>query len=237
MGSVSIRKHIQWGTDPPSEPTSTLVLTSPRRHFVDIRPLKTALQGPASDCKLIAFDQLDWAFGGTSSSTSLSRPDGTQVSHAVFCHWVDSRSKNPENDIVDEGDMIPQPDGLMLETGIMINPATGERTDYEELWSDEDIADEARCVVLQLHLDEQEKRGMFVLLGRFAQCVLRMGDDVVAERWECGSNGPMFARIFKVGSERSPTLDDLLGAALEGPREGDEVKTATGTWKVVEKTT
>jgi hypothetical protein len=37
MGSISIREHIRWLPDKASEPTSTIVLTSPQRRFVDLR--------------------------------------------------------------------------------------------------------------------------------------------------------------------------------------------------------
>jgi hypothetical protein len=37
MGSISVRKWIRWVPEEASEPTSTLVLTSPGRHFVDLR--------------------------------------------------------------------------------------------------------------------------------------------------------------------------------------------------------
>jgi hypothetical protein len=40
MGSISIREHIRWFPDAASEPTSTIVLTSPERRFVDIRILQ-----------------------------------------------------------------------------------------------------------------------------------------------------------------------------------------------------
>lgn len=40
MGSISIREHIRWLPDPASEPTSTVVLTSPGRRFVDLRVLR-----------------------------------------------------------------------------------------------------------------------------------------------------------------------------------------------------
>lgn len=39
MGSLSFRKFIRWLPDEASEPTSTLVLTSPEKRFVDIRVL------------------------------------------------------------------------------------------------------------------------------------------------------------------------------------------------------
>lgn len=42
MGSISFREHIRWIPDEASEPTSTIVLTSPQRRFVDLRILKSA---------------------------------------------------------------------------------------------------------------------------------------------------------------------------------------------------
>jgi hypothetical protein len=40
MGDISIREYIRWLPGPPSEPTSTIVLTSPERRFVDLRILR-----------------------------------------------------------------------------------------------------------------------------------------------------------------------------------------------------
>lgn len=39
-GSISIRKSIRWLPDAAREPTSTLVLTSPEKRYVDVRILK-----------------------------------------------------------------------------------------------------------------------------------------------------------------------------------------------------
>jgi hypothetical protein len=39
MAGISFRKFIRWLPDEASEPTSTLVLTSPEKRFVDIRVL------------------------------------------------------------------------------------------------------------------------------------------------------------------------------------------------------
>jgi hypothetical protein len=39
-GSISIRRSIRWLPGEASEPTSTMVLTSPERRFVDLRILK-----------------------------------------------------------------------------------------------------------------------------------------------------------------------------------------------------
>lgn len=43
--SISIREHIRWLPERESEPTSTLVLTSPENRFVDIRILKPRFFG------------------------------------------------------------------------------------------------------------------------------------------------------------------------------------------------
>lgn len=50
-GFISIRKSIRWLPGVASEPTSTIVLTSPQRHFVDLRILKDengSIEGIAS---------------------------------------------------------------------------------------------------------------------------------------------------------------------------------------------
>ncbi|KAI0816397.1 hypothetical protein GGR55DRAFT_674598 [Xylaria sp. FL0064] len=158
--SVSIRDSIRWLPDVASEPTSTVVLTSPERRFVDIRILRGISEPGAS---------LDWAFAGVASSETR---DG--VRHCTWRHVVDSRTRAPEA-VVDEGDVFPQEDGRTLETGRMVNPDTGNLTDYQEVWSGleaEGIPDEltrqprARCVVLELKDEDREGRGMVVCLGR-----------------------------------------------------------------------
>lgn len=40
MGSISFRESIRWLPEEASEPTSTLVVTSPEGRFVDIRVLR-----------------------------------------------------------------------------------------------------------------------------------------------------------------------------------------------------
>lgn len=243
MGTVSFRDHIRWGSDPPSEPTSTLVLTSPNHYFVDIRVLKTALAQISHEASSnsdrppsLAREHLDWAIGGTSASSMRTRPNGTQVSHSVFTHWVDSRTTEPES-ATDEGDMLPQPDGTTLETGRMINPATGVETDYEELWRDgtaKDVPALAKWTVLRIHDDSQQKRGMFVQLGKYAQAVLRIGDSFTAERWEWNSSSSKWVGSFRVGDDDAFPLDDLIPTTQEVHQEGDKVEAWSGMWSVLE---
>lgn len=244
MGSISIREHIKWGSEALSEPTSTIVLTSPRRYFVDIRILKTALeQQPrvdgTGDTTRDGFpiDQLDWAIGGTSVSETITRDGGEQVAHSTFHHWVDSRTTEPER-ATDEGDMFPGKEtGTTLETGTMVNPATGTETSYEELWRDEDpqpVAGQAKFSVFRLHDDDAQKRGLFVQLGQHAQGVLRVGDSFTAERWQWDSSLSKWNRALKVGDERTQSLERLLAEVGNKHHENDTFETASGVWAVIE---
>jgi len=125
---ISTRAFIQWLPDPPSEPTSTQVLTSTQRRFVDIRiPADPPLEGvdPA---------HVEWAFAGHSTSKIVN---GKTLSQ--WHHWIDSKTTKPE-DVVDKGEMLPEDDsGLALEKGEMVNPATGQLTGYVEGWRDGEI--------------------------------------------------------------------------------------------------
>ncbi|KAI1153043.1 hypothetical protein F4825DRAFT_282474 [Nemania diffusa] len=231
--SISIRDSIRWLPDAASEPTSTVVLTSPGHRFVDIRILKDTDEPAAA---------LDWAFAGLSSSEIRNG-----VRHSTWRHVVDSRTRVSEI-AVDEGDMFPQDDGRTLETGRMVNPATGKLTDYEEIWSDpepEDGIPEAdqnsagltgqlrgrRCVVLELRDDEREQRGMTVCLGRYYQGVVRIGERFAAERWlwEDGK----WQRKYRVGDLWIPGPEHVDSATLSL---GDEVGSADTfqVWSVVE---
>lgn len=194
--SISIRESIRWLPNSASEPTSTVVLTSPERRFVDIRILKDSNSNELSA-------QTDWAFAGVSSSEIRNG-----VCHCTWRHVVDSRTRSPET-VVDEGNIFPPANGRTLETGRMVNPDTGKLTDYEEVWSDlhpEGIAENtgkpapqqrARCVVLELEDEEGEERGMIVCLGRRCQGVMRSGPRFSAERW-LWKNGA-WHREFRTG--------------------------------------
>lgn len=236
MGSISIREHIRWLPDPPSEPTSTIVLTSPERRFVDIRVLlqPDGSLPPVSD-EPLPLDQLDWAIAGTSSSELRDDGHGNSVRHSRWAHWVDSRFPDAES-ANDEGDMFPQPDGLTLEKGRMVNPATGLETDYEELWRDDDpISTEdsgtVRCTALQLHDDTSGTRGVVVRLGKFCQGVMRTKEAFVAERWEWSAESG-WKRSLKVGHGNLP-----CSAAIDAEGKltsGQEVGEGDHVWKVIE---
>ncbi|KXJ94591.1 hypothetical protein Micbo1qcDRAFT_232049 [Microdochium bolleyi] len=222
MGSISIRRSVQWLPDDPapSEPTSTVVLTSPGRRFVDIRILLPGggggrvvtgdelLAAAHRDFGTITTENLDWAFCGTSESAPAAgdAPEGT--THSKWHHLVSDRAPDVSH-VTDEGDMAPHPsgDGSVLETGRMVNPATGRDTAYEEVWVDGEPqtippwmgnvggggggggGEESRkCVVLEARGEEGPICGMVVCLGRFCQGVVRRGQRFGLERWSSSSS-------------------------------------------------
>ncbi|TIC94158.1 hypothetical protein CH35J_009862 [Colletotrichum higginsianum] len=218
MGSISFREHIRWIPDEASEPTSTIVLTSPQRRFVDLRILKSAPTADAAQTTHAA-GRLEWGIAGTSSSTLRDDGAGGQVRHSRWEHWIDSRTTDPEN-AADEGDMYEQADGLTLEKGRMVNPATGEETDYEELWRDVEPAavvggggKAVECIVLRFEDEQAGARGSVVWLGRFCQGISRVGEDVTAERWEWRDDGG-WRRTMRIGERGLPCEALLKTGAL-----------------------
>ncbi|KAI7304778.1 hypothetical protein KC315_g15000 [Hortaea werneckii] len=251
--NISIRESIRWIPDPFSEPTSTLVLTSAAKRFVDIRVLKDSSLSQHSssmteDTDLKPFSALDWAFAGTSSSSvGSSDENGNAVAHCEWCHWVDNRTERPE-DAVDEGKMYPiEGDGQRsLEKGRMVNPDTGRMTEYEEIWRDVDAVgipevvggegvegeDEQKVsAVLILDEPEQRARGMVVRIGQYCQGVLRVKEEFSLERWEWAGKEKGWERKVRMGSLFLPCgpAMDILGMQV-----GSQVKHGDFRWEVVE---
>ncbi|KAL2429864.1 hypothetical protein ABEF95_012442 [Exophiala dermatitidis] len=153
--SISTRRGIAWGYSPPYEDTDTIVLTSPKAVFVDIRfPLRPA---PTDPLEPLISDPAFWAFSGTASSTFYDRDAETETetgyqkgsvdfsaalapslsvampytAHAVFRHEIDSKGPG----ISDEGDMFLLPNGDCVEVGMMHNPRTHRVEMYKEYWT------------------------------------------------------------------------------------------------------
>ncbi|KAK3940329.1 hypothetical protein QBC46DRAFT_354316 [Diplogelasinospora grovesii] len=248
MADISKREYIRWLPDEPSEPTMTMVLTSPERRFVDLRILHPDPNGDKNTCELPP-ERLEWAIAGTSSSWPLSPPldEGNgPVMHARWEHWIDSRTLDVEN-AADEGINYPRPDGTTLEKGRMVNPATGLEADYEELWvsippSRKLLHDWDRpnnnegelaivVIVLQLHNDPLEKRGMVVRVGDYCQGLLRKGDNITAERWVFEIHGEP-SIVEKVGEGLLPCA--LAMDAGEKMFKGQQVTIGDDVWNVVE---
>ncbi|KAK3070184.1 hypothetical protein LTR53_010906 [Teratosphaeriaceae sp. CCFEE 6253] len=275
--SISIREHVRWLPEPASEPTATLVLTSGGNRFVDIRILKPRESDESKQQgRWTAFShvlppaRLDWAFAGTSKSEPRQDSEGKAYSHSTWMHWVSNRTRDVDG-VSDEGDMFPQGGGRVLEKGSMVNPDTGEVTEYEEMWFDPEVkavpvkgngferggqsggetvtagsgieragngrgAEDAKprvCVVMQLHDDEHEARGVVVRVGQHVQGILRVGEQLSLERWEWKGVGK------HEGWQRQVRMGDLwlpCGAAMDEARlkEGGEVRYGDYLWKVLE---
>ncbi|KAK2596650.1 hypothetical protein QQS21_006271 [Conoideocrella luteorostrata] len=228
-GSISIRKSIRWLPGEAEEPTSTIVLTSPQRTFVDLRILKDA-EGQSQGHALPP-ERLDWAIAGTSSSSTRCI-DGQQVEHSRWEHWIDSRTSAPEN-ASDEGDMYPQLDGTTLEKGRMVNPETGVDTAYEEVWDDEDVSPGGGpahvCVVLRY--ENGADRGLVVRLGRHCQGFMKIAGQISLERWCWEEKEQRSVCTVRMGSDRLPCQEALDGGAFTV---GEHVKVAGKSWAVAE---
>lgn len=107
--SLSKRISIQWSDNEPVENTDTLVLTSPGRHYVDIRLVK----GSAQD--------IEWAFCGRTTSNGAT---------TTYTHEIDSSGQS----IDDSGHFEQMPTDDIKETGSMVNPESGVIEGYCEIW-------------------------------------------------------------------------------------------------------
>lgn len=133
------------GPDPPTEPTSTLVLTSSQSYFVDIR---FSLVGPKATSP-----PEYWAFAGVSRSTFQSSPDAAPSTsssaspppakdappvrfpcsiHTTWTRFLDSRGDVTSPD---QGTTYLLHNGDCVELGHMTNPKTGRSQFYQELWT------------------------------------------------------------------------------------------------------
>lgn len=237
--SISLRKYIRWLPDEASEPTSTIVVTSPQRRFVDIRVL---LPLPGSSSAPLPLGRLDWAIAGTSSSWMRDDGKGGKVSRGQWRHWVDSRTSKPE-DATDEGDNYPQDDGTTLEKGAMVNPATGKETEYEEVWIDVEPRGTnpegaAQFLVVQTTADAgNDARGSVVRVGHICQGFLKQADKMVAERWEWSAeNGWEMTVAVSHGVEgMSLPIGEVLKQGTDLPDIGTRLNGGGLQWEVIEK--
>lgn len=173
------------------EPTSTLVLASPKRTFVDIRLYKPFRKdSPSALPNQGEPHRLEWAFAGHSTSIPLpDRDDYEDLSHSTWTHWVDSRFPVASTDIpVDEGDMYPITTDLTLEHGHAFHPALNAVKSHEEMWRDVDAISTSSgskvCIVLRVHDDAAGVRGVVIRVGQFCQGIVIKGQEVTVERWE-----------------------------------------------------
>ncbi|KAJ4330211.1 hypothetical protein N0V87_010193 [Didymella glomerata] len=180
----------------PFEPTSTLVLTSPGKTFVDLRYLKPVKLGESALPNAGETKRLEWGFAGTSKSEAMAEahPKFEAYGHWVWTHWLDSRAAVGQEIARDEGDMYDLGEGLFLEHGHAFHPHLGRVAGHEELWRDvpvlstgasaENGEERKVCVLLRCEDREQGIRGVVIRVGRYCQGILQFGEVTTTERWE-----------------------------------------------------
>jgi hypothetical protein len=181
------------------EPTSTLVLTSPRKTFVDLRFFKPRDAGESElPNRGDERDRLEWGFAGSSASKPIADPHGAWegTTYSRWTQFVDSRFPVGSDDIpIDEGIMYPIDAERTLEFGHMYHPSVKEVRSHEEMWFDPAVTSTSRdgkkrCVVLRCCDDVGGVRGVVVRLGKWCQGVVKVGNGgVTCERWEWEGTG------------------------------------------------
>ena len=216
--TITTRISIAWLPDPPSEPTSTLVLSTPNGRFVDIR-LTLSLTHPSD----IGACSLELANAGT--GTYGVDNDGRKWGR--WTHEIDSRpgfsvgEKDVEEDM---GWMRTLGNGDTLEEGRM-KDSQGVLRDYEEIWRTTPIVDSADkesgwkivdSVEKGFEGSDAEKKIRAILGGRstFRTVVMRV------DRYAQG--------ILKVDSESQEKLTDAVVFRAERGTGTD-----SDAWKVV----
>lgn len=150
-------------------------------------------------------------------------------------HWIDSKSNNPPPD---EGDMLPQPNGDLLEQGSQIHPVTGLLCEYEELWGDLDVeivGEEVERVSLALKLEDEDNhsRGMIVRVGSWCQGILRVGGEITIERWQAKDvKSGEWSLVKKIGGAVLP-CERLFN--VEGLEKDFSVELNESKWTIIEK--
>lgn len=252
---ISVRKHICW--DPynggqPSEPTSTIVLTSARNFYVDVRMLKADDTGAQSTMHggQNSFAGLDWAFAGT-SSTLRSPIAGDTAEIMEWQHWIDSRHPKEESkdEVRDVGRCYQQKNGDTQELGSMVNPDTGVETEYEELWGSSAIEstepDTTRKVAVVLQTVERPRDGTDTNVDTVADCkglVIRVGQHIqglaihngnaTVERWTYNRDRKQWQKVVCLGSSElpCPRLFDPIRVA-----QGEKLSCGRVSWQVMEQ--
>ncbi|KAG2757301.1 hypothetical protein P692DRAFT_20842999 [Suillus brevipes Sb2] len=147
-----------------------------------------------------------WGFAGirvTLSSTPLC---------FRWNHYIDSQGRNGPPD---EGTMTSC-DGEEVETGIGVNPETGEQETYEERWIDQSVTPATPFAFLTSSREPSESTGFIAILG----------DHALAVRQDHSPNDTEFQAVrMRISPSSSPevlfkqnadTLLPLLESALSG---------------------
>ncbi|KIJ60926.1 hypothetical protein HYDPIDRAFT_169957 [Hydnomerulius pinastri MD-312] len=155
---ISVRETIAWLPGAPFEDSDVLVLSSRSTSpgvggtllYLDLR-----LSLPLSRASITS-----WGLAGLRHTLSVA-PD--PVRHRWDHATVDSRGDpNP-----DEGEVVHR-DGRDIETGVGVNPATGNKEPYEEIWRDEPLLEGSPFIFVTSSRDANEATAFMAVLGPHA---------------------------------------------------------------------
>lgn len=181
--SVSTRLSIHWPKSEPvqfPEQTDTLVLTTPKGDYLDVRAYKQPCGFP-----------FEWAFAGEERVVRQD-PLRLEFTHQFldstyilqYCSWKSGKGEQPDRSKipVDSGDFVTLADGIREETGEMLNGATGQIEPYIEHWMSLDPLDSnmtqldesapQQFEVSQFDVHNSRFEGRFIRLGVWAQGLL-----------------------------------------------------------------
>lgn len=241
--TISERISFRWLPDPPSEPTTTLVLTSPKGHFVDVRIFKLSSkissaqlstpQNPnaepaSSGSSTSLHHNLQWAFAGLATHSTTA----TGQSKGEWLHLVDS--KHPAG-FQDSGVFEDLPDGDSLECGVMLDDELGREREYEEVWRDWE-ADPRTFRVWELQRRDGEGdtkqreggvQGYFISMGLSAAGIVKNSGtgDLGVTKWS--KNDGTWVREHALG--------EILNWLPTPGTEADSHAPEPYAWKIIEQ--
>lgn len=145
---------------------------------------------------------LYWGFAGTSK-----RETRGQDTIGVWSHWLDSRFAH--DSFSDSGILKPHflspgetsfPDEVSYESekGRMMNLDTGIEQEYEEIWADIQVHNEASktCAVIRLDEGQTGARGVIVLVGEWCQGIMELRDgSVVVDRCRWNAHSKTWTKL------------------------------------------
>ncbi len=79
----------------------------------------------------------------------------------------------------------------------------------------------------------EEARGLVVRIAHLCQGILRVGDDVAVERWECKTDGA-WERSFRIGHAELPGVTIFDGLASKSLAIGTTTVVKSRPWTLIE---
>jgi hypothetical protein len=195
--TITTRVSIAWLSEPPSEPTSTLILSSPSGRFVDVRVF-------LDSTKENGLGVLEWANGGSASYTI----DEAGQKRGSWTHEIDSRT---DDLIIDTGILEQLPNGDVLEIGIM-KDADGVEKSYQEIWHSVEVepkvwklvdSESAKWIGSEAESIVKDKlgrdaRAIALRVGQWIQGIAKGQKSVVVFRARLSSEG-VWKIIYQLG--------------------------------------